>query len=89
MEKKFKTAQEVAAEFWRTNDIQALLPPNNKEEYDKIPVCWCSVCKSLHIINDTEPDPKYGVEYYCANCGNVEIEEGNINEWLEINKVNK
>ena len=40
----------------------------NKEEYNKIPVCYCENCLSLKIrtLGDTDLA-------YCDNCGSTEV----------------
>lgn len=88
MAKKFNTAAETAEEYWRTGQMDSILPKIDTEKYDAIPVEWCAVCKSLAIVNeDTVLDDS--VEYYCAECGNTEIVEGSIHEWEELTKLTK
>lgn len=44
------------------------------QEYNEIPVFYCSKCLSLHIRNIGEID-------YCESCGSTEIRETTITEW--------
>lgn len=50
-----------------------------KEEYNNIPVEFCSkvTCCSLDIRSDEDGSP------YCQDCGGVRISKGNIAEWDE------
>ena len=53
------------------------------EEYNDIPVHYCTKCGSLRIIifdNDTD---------YCDECGSTDIAEAHIEEVLEIKKQKK
>ena len=86
MEKRFTTAQQVAEEFWYTNSLKPFLQSDDKrDKYNDIPVEWCAVCKSLHIVNTvTELDSS--IEFYCADCGSIDVHSGHINDWEEINK---
>lgn len=89
MDRKFTTPQQVAEDFWYTNDIKLYLPKEDKrEEYDAEPVIWCGVCKSLNIVRCDTPLNKE-LECYCADCGSIDMNEGSIHEWLGIeNKIN-
>ena len=51
-----------------------------KEEYDKIPVFFCTDCLSLAIMGVT------GVEdaSYCDKCGSTAIEQASIDEWQAL-----
>lgn len=89
MEKKFTTPQQVAEEYWYTNDLTPFKQSDaKKEEYNKEPVTWCAVCKSLYIVNaDSELDNKLAC--YCVSCSSITMEEGSIEDWIEIeNKLN-
>ena len=48
-----------------------------KEEYNKIPVFYCTECGSLAIMKlaDTEDS------CYCDKCGCTDIKETTIEEW--------
>ena len=50
----------------------------SKEEYNEIPVHYCSRCLSLkiRIMGDTED--------YCDVCGCTDILTTNINEWEQM-----
>ena len=88
MDKKFNTPQEVARDFWATNNIKLYLPKTDKKKYNKEPVLWCAVCNSLHILRCDSPLDKE-LECYCADCGAIYMIEGSIEEWLEIkDKIN-
>lgn len=53
-----------------------------KEDYNKIPVYYCSHCLSLAvkgIPSSTDFD-------YCTNCGSVDIKQCSIEEWEELYK---
>lgn len=53
------------------------------EEYNDIPVHYCTKCLSLKIMvydEDTE---------YCDVCGNTEIAEAHIDEVIEMKKIKK
>lgn len=56
-----------------------------KEEYNDIPVMYCSSCLSLLV----EEDELIGD--YCHQCGCTEIKETHIEDWekLYIQKYNK
>jgi hypothetical protein len=58
----------------------------NKEEYNKIPVCYCENCLSLKIrtLGDTDLA-------YCDNCGSTEVLQCDIENWKTLykNKYNK
>lgn len=56
----------------------------SKEEYNNIPVVFCSRCLSLKImiIGDME---------YCSECSSTHVQEASIQEWekLYIQKYHK
>lgn len=82
--------KETAYKLWCSNDIKSLLKtdPKKVEAYNKEKVYWCSNCNSLHIINCESPLEK-DLEGYCNKCNNASLEEGSIEDWLEIqNKKN-
>ena len=88
MKKKFKSMQEVAESFWKTNDISLYINNGSKAGYDDEPVYWCSVCKSLHIIRCDSPLDT-ALECYCADCGSIDMVSGSIDEWLVVQDKNK
>tara|TARA_R110000851_G_scaffold71614_3_gene159202 strand:+ start:5521 stop:5742 length:222 start_codon:yes stop_codon:yes gene_type:complete len=51
-----------------------------KEEYNDVPVSYCTKCISLKVITLTGMDNlKFDTpEHYCSNCGNAEIGETHI-----------
>lgn len=55
---------------------------DNKEEYNAIPVYYCSSCLSLNIKGI--PELK-GLDY-CDDCGATIINSSNIEEWKELYK---
>lgn len=50
-----------------------------REEYNAEPVHYCKNCLSLNIKEISN-----ATLYVCGECGNVNIEEANINEWTEL-----
>lgn len=54
-----------------------------KEDYNEDPVEYCNFCLSLNIIQ-SEPDLNNTSICYCTKCGNIEIEETNIEEWEKL-----
>lgn len=51
-----------------------------KEEYNNIPVHYCTKCHSLNIrIYDNETD-------YCDDCGSAEIAQTHIDEVIKLQK---
>lgn len=48
------------------------------EEYNDIPVFYCTRCLSLNIQNIDEHTD------YCAECGSTDIEETHINTWEKL-----
>jgi ribosomal protein L37AE/L43A len=62
------------------------LPVENKtttEEYNNIPVHYCSKCLSLKIMNYDNSIS------YCDDCGSTEIESTHINNYLQLVKNKK
>lgn len=55
-----------------------------KEEYNDEPIYVCSHCNDLNIkvLDNTNID-------YCVKCGNTDIKEMHINQWLEEKEVLK
>jgi hypothetical protein len=51
---------------------------SSKEEYNNIPVHYCTKCLSLNILVYDEDTS------YCNDCGNTDIVEAHINEVLEL-----
>lgn len=49
----------------------------NKEEYNKIPVCYCTNCLSLAIITGDEYD-------FCEHCGSIDINTCTIDTWEKM-----
>ena len=54
--------------------------PLTKEEYNDIPVYYCTECLSLKI------HPYDEKTNYCNDCGNTEIKEIHIDEWDKLYK---
>lgn len=52
------------------------------EDYNDVPVHYCSQCLSLKIINI----PGSKDECYCDICGNTEVKQAHIEEWEEMYK---
>lgn len=50
------------------------------EDYNNIPVCYCSRCLSLKIKTVGEDMD------YCDDCGNTNITEAHIDEWERVYK---
>ena len=50
---------------------------NNHEQYNSIPVYYCSECLSLRIITLDGQD-------FCDECGNITIKQCSIEEWEEL-----
>lgn len=50
------------------------------EEYNNIPVVYCTHCLSLNIKIIE------GIADYCDVCGNTEIETASIEQWEELYK---
>lgn len=48
-----------------------------KEEYNAIPVYYCSECLSLKVITLDGQD-------FCDKCGNINIKQCSIYEWEEL-----
>lgn len=48
-----------------------------KEEYNSVPVHYCSECMSLKILSVDGID-------YCEKCGNTDIREANIFDWEKM-----
>lgn len=61
--------------------VRKMMQGTNKRKayYNKIPVCYCSSCLSLGIIDDGS--------VYCNECGETSIGECSINEWLSMTKT--
>ena len=57
--------------------------PKTKEEYNNIPVHYCTKCLSLKILVYDEETS------YCDDCGSTDIAEAHINEVLELQKNKK
>jgi len=51
---------------------------NDKQEYDDIPVLYCSRCLSLKIMEDDVMGD------YCPECGSTDIQEANIEDWIKL-----
>lgn len=47
------------------------------EEYNSVPVHYCSECMSLKILSVDGID-------YCEKCGNTDIKEANIFDWEKM-----
>ena len=47
-----------------------------EEYYNSDPVIYCPCCLSMHIVSGILGD-------YCRGCGNTELDEASIFEWLE------
>ena len=57
---------------------------NSTEEYNNIPVHYCTKCLSLKIVVYDEETS------YCDDCGSTDIAEAHISEVLELqNKKQK
>lgn len=54
----------------------------SKENYDEDPVFYCKRCLSLNI----RQIPMMEDQYYCGDCGNVEMGEAQIEEWKALYK---
>ncbi len=54
-----------------------------KDEYDSEPVYFCKRCLSLNI----QKLPAMPKQYYCAECGNVELESADIETWKNLYKA--
>ena len=50
-------------------------------EYNDIPVYYCTECLSLKIISLNDE------QCFCDECGNTDIEECNIKDWEEMYKA--
>lgn len=55
-------------------------PKTSKEEYNAIPVHYCTNCKSLKIMNYSNNIS------YCDDCGSTEISSTTIDKYLESKK---
>ena len=49
----------------------------NPDDYNSVPVHYCSECMSLKILSVDGID-------YCDKCGNTNIKEANIFEWEKM-----
>ena len=49
-----------------------------KEDYNNVPVYYCTRCISLNIINMDENT------CYCGDCGAASIDSTHIDEWLKL-----
>ena len=52
----------------------------DRESYDDDPVYYCKRCLSLKI----HQMPMIESQYYCGDCGNVDIGEASFEEWDEM-----
>lgn len=68
-------------------DYYILKPSDTQKKrlYNRVPVCWCSVCKSLAII-DLTTKLNEDIDSYCSQCYSTSIVTGSIEEWLINNK---
>lgn len=49
----------------------------NHDDYNSVPIHYCSECMSLKILSVDGID-------YCDKCGNTNIKEANIFEWEKM-----
>ncbi len=52
----------------------------DRVDYDDEPVYYCKRCLSLNI----RQIPMLEGQYYCAECGTVELDTATIDEWKEL-----
>jgi len=52
----------------------------DRVDYDDEPVYYCKRCLSLNI----RQIPMLEGQYYCAECGTVELATATIDEWKEL-----
>lgn len=50
------------------------------ETYEEEPVYYCKRCLSLKV----RQMPMVANQYYCEDCGTVDIAEGSFEEWDEL-----